>query len=176
MGIVLQRHKINNCSSMHISREERAPSVLTYCESFPNLAALVKFPTPIVVASLPFWLSLFLFLSLSSVLLLSAASLSSPTPFSLRLRHPYTSSLLLLSRRIVGLSEREGISRVLEFWWEFVEDGACCDRVSLKNRGWWWGTELSRKQLIWDEAARVYHHTVLLVCCKMFFFVCELGV
>lgn len=64
-------------------------------------------------------------------------SLSPPVflthPLSLRLPRPTPSSLLLLSRRIVALVGREekGISRVLEFWWEFVEDGACCDRVSL---------------------------------------------
>lgn len=27
-----------------------------------------------------------------------------------------------------------GISRGLEFWREFVEDGACCDRVSLRGQ------------------------------------------
>lgn len=30
-----------------------------------------------------------------------------------------------------------GISRGLEFWREFVEDGACCDRVSLRESESW---------------------------------------
>lgn len=62
------------------------------------------------------------------LLLLLPPSLLAARPLSLCLPRPFISSPLVLSRRLVGVGER--ISRVLEFWWEFVEDGACCDRVS----------------------------------------------
>lgn len=133
--------------SEHFSREwtflQRSPIVRVFqisrdLRSFPRLLlwrlpfSLTLSPSPppppllhpyvAAIRRLP----LFFFLSLSPPVFLTH-------PLSLRLPRPTPSSLLLLSRRIVALVGREekGISRVLEFWWEFVEDGACCDRVSL---------------------------------------------
>lgn len=86
--------------------------MLAYCESFPKLAWFPKFPTPVVVASALFALSPCLPPSLAlSLSLFLSRCLPHPPPFSPS-PSPCTSSLLLLSRRIVGLWERKDIASI----------------------------------------------------------------
>lgn len=144
--MVFQHRKINNRSAPSTSRESGRSSSARLLWEFSKYRAICEVshacccgvcpsrslslpllpPPPLLHPYVAAIRRLPLFFSLSPPVFLTQ-------PLSLRLPRPTPSSLLLLSRRIVALVGREekGISRVLEFWWEFVEDGACCDRVSL---------------------------------------------
>lgn len=124
-----------------------APTVTAYCESFPILAWTLKFPTPVVVASALLAHSLSLPpLSVAALRRLPFFCLPHPPPFSPS-PSPYTSSLLLLSRRIVGLWERKDIASIGVLVrvcgrWRLLWQG------ESEIRGWWWGAELRRIQVI----------------------------
>ena len=129
MGIVFQRHKINNYSTPRTSRDRGRSHCARLLWEFSNPRAISEVSHACCCGVCPFR-------SLSlSLLLLPAASpfslSSSPTPFLSVSLVPTPPVCFCCLGGLLGCG-RERISRVLEFWWEFVEDGACCDRVSLK--------------------------------------------
>lgn len=129
VGIVFQRHMINNHSTSRTSRDRGRSLCARLLWEFSKSRAISEVSHACCCGVCPFR-------SLSlSLLLLPAASpfslSSSPTPFLSVSLVPTPPVCFCCLGGLLGCG-RERISRVLEFWWEFVEDGACCDRVSLR--------------------------------------------
>lgn len=58
LNLVVRNEKASPLQPRQLSREHELSSMLLYCESFLTLARCEKFPTPVVVASALFFLSL----------------------------------------------------------------------------------------------------------------------
>lgn len=134
MGIVFQRHKINNYSTSSKSRDRGRSLCACLLWEFSNPRVISEVSHACCCGVCPSRS-----LSLSPSLSLCCCYPPPPLFFSVFLTHPLSLRLprptppvcFCCLGGLLGCG-RERISRVLEFWWEFVEDGACCDRVSLK--------------------------------------------
>ena len=165
MGIVFQRHKINNYSASRASRDNERSLCGRLLWEFSNSRVIFEVSHACCCGVCPFR-------SLSHCVLLLPAtspflSVFLTHPLSLYLHRPYTSSLLsVVSADCCAVGEKR-ISRVLEFWWEFVEDGACCDRVSLRfradggERSWGEYTLMTQNALVsFDLTKHVYFEVI----------------
>lgn len=165
MGIVFQRHKINNYSTSRISRDRGRSLCARLLWEFSNPRVICEVSHACCCGVCPVRS---LSLSASVARRLPFFSVFLTHPLSLRLPRPFTSSLFLLSRRIVGLWERKDIASIGVLVrvcgrWRLLWQG------ESEIRGWWLGAELKRiqviamKQLYLDPCAVACAHCSVLV-------------
>lgn len=154
MGIVFQRHKINNRSTLTWSRDNwRLLSARLLWEfSTSRVASEVSHACccgvcPFRALSLPLSLALSLSLSLLT------------HPLSLRLPRAAPPVCFCCLGGLLDCG-RGRISRVLEFRWEFVEDGACCDRVSLDFGAARWGSGVGGERKLFLRNGEMLSHVL----------------
>lgn len=159
VGIVFQRHKINNYSTSRTSRDRGRSLCARLLWEFSNSRAIYEVSHACCCGVCPFR-SLSLSLPPSLLLLLPAASpffsVFLTHPLSLRLPRPYTSSLLLLSRRIVGLWERKGYRE----YWSF---GESLWKMAPVVTGWVWDSGLVVGERSWREYKLLPWNSLILV-------------